>query len=287
MAITQPRHQVRQYRSAFPGIEAYSLSSGQVFPRHSHAEFGIGVLLSGAQRSWSCVGQVEAVAGDVIMVNPGEVHDGMPLGETARSWRMLYIEPAVFRSAVAEECGTVPELVRPAVRDEDLAVSIGALFALLTDAGGDGLARDEALVRALVSAASRHAARPIGRLGPTAPVRRVIDRLNDERDGNVSLAALAGLAGISRFQLLRSFVRQTGLTPHAYSRQRRLGLAKPLLRGKTPLAMIAQDLGFADQSHFTRAFKRQFGVTPGQYREAATGGACNRVQDDGTTLRQT
>lgn len=56
-----------------------ALQSEHTFPRHSHDHFGIGVISQGAQRSWSLLGQVEAGPGDVIIVNPGEVHDGMPL----------------------------------------------------------------------------------------------------------------------------------------------------------------------------------------------------------------
>ena len=71
-------HHVEQHRSAVPGIEAMTLASNHHFPRHSHDQFGVGVIAFGAQRSWSGVGHVEASAGDVIMVNPGEMHDGAP-----------------------------------------------------------------------------------------------------------------------------------------------------------------------------------------------------------------
>ena len=61
----------------------------------SHDQFGVGVIAFGAQRSWSGVGHVEASAGDVIMVNPGEMHDGAPLHSDARGWRMIYLDPAL------------------------------------------------------------------------------------------------------------------------------------------------------------------------------------------------
>lgn len=56
-----------------------TLVSNHHFPRHSHDQFGIGVIAFGAQRSWSGVGLVKASAGNVIMANPGEMHDGAPL----------------------------------------------------------------------------------------------------------------------------------------------------------------------------------------------------------------
>ena len=75
-----------------PGLEAISLVTEQSFSRHSHDRFGIGIFTQGAQRSWSHLGKVEAAAGNIIMVNPGEMHDGIPL-EGPRSWRMVYLDP--------------------------------------------------------------------------------------------------------------------------------------------------------------------------------------------------
>jgi AraC-like DNA-binding protein len=98
-------------------------------------------------------------------------------------------------------------------------------------------------------------------------VERAIQRL-DSLDRQVSLAELAALSGVSRFQLLRGFAREVGITPHAYLVQRRVCLARRLLAdGQTP-AQAAIQAGFADQSHMTRAFVRQLGVTPGRYRAA-------------------
>ncbi|MEO0974766.1 MAG: AraC family ligand binding domain-containing protein, partial [Pseudomonadota bacterium] len=77
------------------GIEAVCAHSARTFARHTHDEFGIGAVTRGAQRSASCVGAVEAKQGDVITVQPGEVHDGQPLGDAPRSWRMLYLDPAL------------------------------------------------------------------------------------------------------------------------------------------------------------------------------------------------
>ena len=74
-----------------------TLVSNHHFPRHSHDQFIIGVIAFGAQRSWSAVGQVSASAGDVIMANPGKMHDGVPWDNNARQWRMIYIGPACWR----------------------------------------------------------------------------------------------------------------------------------------------------------------------------------------------
>jgi len=67
------------------GVEAVAADSGHTFPRHTHGQFGIGIVDRGAQKSFSGRGTVEAGAGDVITVNPLEVHDGTPIGDAGRN----------------------------------------------------------------------------------------------------------------------------------------------------------------------------------------------------------
>jgi len=93
-------------------------------------------------------------------------------------------------------------------------------------------------------------------------------RLDEVPEVPTTLAELAALSGVSRFQFLRGFARETGITPHAYLLQRRVRLARQLLIAGRALAEAALEAGFADQSHMTRAFRRQFGVTPARYRAA-------------------
>jgi AraC-like DNA-binding protein len=94
---------------------------------------------------------------------------------------------------------------------------------------------------------------------------RVRQRLDDDPACDPGLAELAAEAGLSRFQLLRAFARELGLTPHAYLMQRRLSLARGLIDSGLALAAAAHEAGFADQSHMTRAFRRTLGYTPATY----------------------
>jgi AraC-like DNA-binding protein len=260
---------VEQLKSSVPGIDAMKLVSSHHFPRHSHDQFGIGVIAFGAQRSWSGVGAVQASAGDVIMANPGEMHDGAPLNVDVRGWRMLYLDPALVAREVDEEIvGYQVEIARPVARDPLLASYFVRLFSCLTSSGSDRLATDENLLRSLLYILRQHGMARRSCNGPSPCVAKAIQRLDSAPDTAVSLAELAALAGVSRFQLLRGFAREIGITPHAYLVQRRVLLARRFLAsGETP-AQAAIRAGFADQSHMTRAFIRQLGITPGRYRAA-------------------
>lgn len=266
--MTGRTHHVIQHKSAVPGIEAMTLLTDRAFPRHAHDHLGIGVMTGGAQRSWSGIGPVESQAGDVVTVNPGEMHDGLPIQGQARGWRMLYLDPALVAHEVRGDLAGEAEMARPALRDPVLAGHFARAFAQLTATAPDRLAVEEALLRCLLHALGRHGARRQALGGPPHSIARARRRLDDAPELPVTLAELAMLEGVSRYQLLRAFSRETGATPHAYLMQQRVRLARRHLASGTGVADAAAQAGFADQSHLTRAFVRQLGVTPGRYRAA-------------------
>jgi len=103
-------------------------------------------------------------------------------------------------------------------------------------------------------------------------LRRVEEALDASIASPPSVEELATLAGVHPTHLLRTFRRYQGATISNYVRQRRIQRARvEVAQAKRPLAVIALDAGFADQSHFTRVFKQTFGETPGQYARALRG----------------
>jgi AraC-like DNA-binding protein len=183
---------------------------------------------------------------------------------------MIYFDPALVAREVKDEIAGQVEIVRPVARDPLLARQFAQLFACLTASRPDRLAREENLLRSLIYILRQHGMALPASSGPSPCVAKAIQRLDSAPDTSVSLAELAALSGVSRFQLLRGFTRQIGITPHAYLVQRRVCLARRLLAdGQTP-AQAAIQSGFADQSHMTRAFVRQLGITPSRYRAAVS-----------------
>ena len=93
--------------------------------------------------------------------------------------------------------------------------------------------------------------------------------IHDNYPGDVSLADIADAAHLSPYHLTRVFKKATGVSPHQYLVQVRVNSARSLLTagaGDRSLAEIASAVGFADQSHLTRHFKRMLGITPKQLR---------------------
>jgi quercetin dioxygenase-like cupin family protein len=115
---------IRMLRSAAAGIDAVEAETRQSFARHTHDQFGIGLIYEGAQKSLSGRGIVEAGAGDMITVNPGEVHDGTPIGDAGRAWRMLYFDPSVIATAaedISQGRAHSGEFTAPAFHDREVA----------------------------------------------------------------------------------------------------------------------------------------------------------------------
>lgn len=106
----------------------------------------------------------------------------------------------------------------------------------------------------------------MGGLSPHA-LRRAIDRLRSGGDADISLAALASDAGLSRFHFCRAFKESTGLSPHAWLRQQRLERAMNMLRDTdASIELVSAELGYASQTAFTAAFKKLTGDTPSDWR---------------------
>jgi AraC-like DNA-binding protein len=256
-------------RCAVAGVEAVEAATRHAFAKHTHQHFGIGVVHQGAQKSASGRGMVEAGPGDIIAVNPNEVHDGLPIGEAGRSWRILYFEPELIEQATNDihQGGAAPqELAHPVMRNVSAADLFGHLFAAMTahGRGDDGMRREELLLSLVARLfEERIAAEPVPR-----GIRRALQLIDDEPARPMTLADLARESGLGRFQVLRGVHRATHLTPHAYLMQRRIDLARRLIAGGARLAEAAAASGFADQSHMTRLFVRKYGVSPGAYAAA-------------------
>jgi AraC-like DNA-binding protein len=196
-------------------------------------------------------------------MNPGDVHDGRPLGEPSRRWYTIYIEPEVL-AAIAGRGDAA--FAKPAFADTPLRQAIASLLRRMEQ--GDALAFDEALVRACGLMLRDHSTVRLQSDAASVDLTRVRERLADAPLEAPALDELAALAGLGKFQLLRRFRQQFGATPHDWLLQRRADRARALIREGSALGEAAAACGFADQSHMTRVFVRRFGFTPGAWQQA-------------------
>ena len=125
--------------------------------------------------------------------------------------------------------------------------------------------------RSLLERLAAHAtplvrARSVGR--SLAPVRR---HLHAHLGELVPTAVLAEMVGLTESHLIRAFHQEFGLPPHAYHLRLRLARAVDLLGCGLPVATVASECGFADQSHLSRKFKEVYGLTPAAWGAGTAG----------------
>ncbi|MEZ2128611.1 AraC family transcriptional regulator [Sinorhizobium sp. CB9] len=220
-------------------------------------------------------------------VSPGTFRRGVvviiPAGSSSR-WDIpkpvdvvqLYLPPAMLKR-VADEAETATQtnlLDRTAHPDPVTSrLLLGAVDVLDGNGPLDALFRQQLTELLATRLLVAHVGSPtslnpvVGGLSPTV-LRRAIERLRSDSDADVSLAALASDAGLSRFHFCRSFKESTGLSPHAWLRQYRLDQAMTMLRDPDmSVASVAAALGYASQTAFAAAFRQLTGESPTQWRQ--------------------
>lgn len=248
------------------------------FRRHTHDAYAIACILEG-RGQMECNGTpYELLPDSVILINPGEVHDGGPLPGERLVYRNLYIGHDALREIGSQVSDALPQelaFTQTRVASPIDARRIAELTAILQSAGSQlappgRLVIDSALVTALGPILCEHA-----RVAPPAPVRRpgpglarVREALHAAPTHDYSLPDLSQIAQLSAFHLVRSFHDAYGLPPAAYQRDLRLRQARRRLHAEVSIATVAAECGFCDQAHLGRWFKRTYGVTPAAYRRA-------------------
>ncbi len=237
------------------------------FPAHCHEHVVIGALSFGEKTSKYGFRRHEVRQGDVMLVNPGQTHDGVPAGRQGRRHTMLEIDIAAFERMCAFACGRADvEFERPIVRSPEIYRAFRMWRrALLAD---DAAMEQEAQIHffGVLQEAGAFGPRGVKRVPELANRARL--RILESLDAPDHFTDMACQFGVSRYQVLRAFRAAYGMTPEEFRRQQRVQRARDALGNGESLSEVAASAGFSDQSHMTREFRRLVGVTPGEYRYA-------------------
>lgn len=213
--------------------------------------------------------------GDVLFIAPNVVHEASGSGVSPWTYRALYLAPSQWEAL----CG--PDALRcrhaaAVLRDRSLYGRVRVTHQRLMSGAPTARSLGD-LVRRITDAvlATRERERPLqdGNDVVSTTLEQVRRTLDSEPARRVSLGDMASMAGLSRFHFLRTFARAYGISPYAYSLNRRLLEAQRRLSEGASIVATAHEVGFADQAHLTRHFLRTVGVTPGEYRRAFCHGA--------------
>lgn len=233
--------------------------------------------------------KLEGTARETALIGPRRIC--LTPGEATTQWGhaghpeilQVYLRQSIYEAAVSEIYGcdtSGAELVpRFAILDPLLEqLSIAITNALRDGNAEDGLYIDTVAQMMAVHLARSHSSRSRPtRILPAKPLsgwkmRRVIEYIEDNLEGDLSLQAMAAEVDISPLYLARAFKSAVGQSPHQYVLARRIERAKELLRNTDlPVVDVALSAGFSSQSHLSHWFIRQVGISPAVYRRQANG----------------
>jgi len=273
--------EARFFRSpALPGAELLTARFFQhAYAPHWHECYVVAIITAGAEGYRYCGERHVAGPLSLACINPGEVHTGERAADEGWAYRVFYPRPEMLAGLLAEmngrepagspaESARLPRLPQQVVRDEPLARAL--LHAhLLLERGEDTLEAQTAALSAFSALLRRHAEAALDAT-PANHAAAHVEAMRQLLAANISepltLDELAAAVGLSPFHAARLFTRETGLPPHAWRNALRVNRSLALLRQGESVADTAAALGFSDQSHYTRHFRRVFGVAPGRWR---------------------
>jgi AraC-like DNA-binding protein len=264
IASTRPVGGVELFRAWFVGA---------AYQKHRHDTYAIGLTDRGVQ-VFDYRGSVRvSTPGQVVVLHPDEIHDGRAGTEAGFGYRIVYVEPSHLAEALRVLRGRpcpLPFVGEPVSTSARLSHAVERAFrAPLELLAVDSLIVD--LAEGLLDG-EQGGGRPIGSQRVDLPViERARQFLDAERTRVVHSTELESITGLTRYDLARQFRIMFGTSPYRYLLMRRLDFARERIHQERPLVEVACDAGFADQAHFTRAFKSAFGLTPARYRALRAG----------------
>ncbi len=262
-----PREWVHAWKPSLPGISEvfHARFVRHAYPRHTHEDWTVFIVDDGGIR-YDLDKRSRGVGPALVTVLPPQVvHDGRPASDAGFHKRVLYIDTDVLGPHLIGRAADEPD-----IGDRSLFRALNRLHAVL-ERPEDLLEAESAL--GIVAEKIRSHLRDIPTRQPSLPDPVIAGPLRDLLDTHLSesltLADAADTIGASPSGLVRAFTRTFGIPPHQYVIGRRIENARKRLLAGEPPALTAVGVGFHDQAHLTRHFRRHVGETPARF--AASG----------------
>lgn len=242
--------------------------SNACYDAHSHDEFSFGLIECG-QATYTNLGKHNQIGrGDIVTINPSDVHSCNPeRGDW--SYKMLFVDSLwmgnIQQQILGSQDADYSAFLNHYERNDRMKHSFSALYSslIIEDSVLEAEARLYDFIEVCFYRSSSEARQNL----PSQPhLSRVKEKLLDNVDTNLSLSELAEEIGVSQYHLIRSFKQYYGLSPHAYLLDERIKRAKQMLKLGSTIVDTSNSLGFSDQAHFQRNFKKRTAVTPKLYQ---------------------
>ena len=253
-----------------------SCFSRTCYKSHSHPTFSIGAIDEGNSVFQSSFGTEQKISAGTLVIVPAHIeHSCNPLPDQAWSYQMLHLNISWLKQWYIEFQKEGFDLQLPQhkpliIKDPSLYQAFSDMNETLFDSQKLILEKEQSLIYCLTQLLLPHFI--LEKIQKTQYLyESFLDLIHIIKSSErfISLEELAQQVGLSRYAIIRLFKANVGLTPHAFQINLKINQARAQLKQGIPLAELAVNLGFSDQSHFHKAFKAHTGITPRQFQLAA------------------
>jgi AraC-like DNA-binding protein len=241
------------------------------FPKHSHSKICLGVINKGTRVCSIDKKQIYVDKGKIFVLNKSQVHSFTSLDKATHDYMCMCFDGNLFENTSEEiKHTTSSELFfnKNIFEDSNLYMLINRLCSNLLTSTID-LEKEELLFKIIEKLTIKHSSSIFGlkKIGREQRVVKLLrEYIEDNYKCNISSNQLSEVSGLSSFYLIRLFSEEYGFAPHSYQNNIRIKKVKQLLlKGEMSMADLALEVGFVDQSHMIKQFKKSVGITPNRY----------------------
>jgi len=257
------------YKSLFfkdeklPYLEVRFVSkSNYPYNKHFHDTFSIGTVEEGDVSIIYKNKNHKIQANTLVVINPMVVHACNPIDNQSRTYHMIYLDTQWCKGLQMSLFGNLDsfvEISQVTFEDKLLYKKFIKLSYTLLDPFIFYLEKEEKLQVFLIELFKKYC--------KIDTIKKAQLYIKENLKDNLTVKQISDYLGISEFYFIKLFKQVTDLTPHAFLLNEKINFAKDLLLENMDLSHIAYELGFVDQSHFNKIFKKLVGATPKEYRE--------------------
>lgn len=250
------------YHPKLPALELrYGNDNRACYGLHTHNEYSLGAVLTGTANYRYRNKQYSLQRGNTVLIQPNTPHSCNSSNDKVWRYLMLYIQADYWQQLAESEHIVIDG--NP-MNNQKIFLAFNNLHSVWRDNPDNAFAIESAWIDCFQQL-NKSTESTVNYTSLT--LKMALEWLNEHLTTDISLEQWATAVGLSHVQLSRLFRQHLHISPYQYYLNERINKAKILLKQNSELDDIAYDLGFADQAHFQRTFKRYTAVTPRQYQK--------------------
>lgn len=249
------------------GMTALSASLTEfTYKKHCHEEYAMGVTLRGVQQ-YDLEGSMQSsYESGVMLFHPEQTHDGRAQDRTGIDYVMLYIHPDLFLEALGEK--DVVRFAEPIVYDAGLRRSLLDLSYAISSGKSEDVCSE--LLFRLAGHFSENILKPVSIKDPSFMLEAK-EMMHSHLDHVLRLDEISQAFSMSKYQFIRAFKANAGLSPYQYFLNCRVERAKQLIEKDRDIYLAVSSCGFVDLAHLNRHYKHAYGTTAFEYLSSLKG----------------